>query len=175
LGFFMAKYTEQFKLTVVEDYLKGFAGFRTVANRHGLANRSLLERWVAAFQLHGADGLKPKRSRYRAEFKLSVLRHMWENRLSMTQTAARFDIRRHATVGVWERAYREGGFDALLPPRKEQPKKMPAPTTKPEVPPDDAKRSHKDLLKELNYLRAENAYLKKLEALVQARQAKERK
>ena len=35
----------------------------------------------------------------------------------------------------------------------------------------DANRSHKDLLKELEYLRAENAYLKKLDALIQEKKA----
>lgn len=164
------RYTEQFKLAVVQDYLAGFASVRAIAERHAVANHSLVERWVASYQFHGADGLRKKRSQYSADFKLSVLQHMWENRLSITQTAVRFDIRRHATVGVWERAYQQDGFDALVPGTKRRPKKMTTPTTKPEAPPDDDKRSHEDLLAELNYLRAENAYLKKLRALVQAQQ-----
>jgi transposase len=167
----MTKYTEQFKLAVVCDYLAGFASFRAIAQRHGVTNRSLVERWVASYQLHGADGLSKKRSQYSAEFKLSVLQHMWENQLSVTQTAAKFDIRRHATVGVWERAYRDGGFDALVPRPKGRPKKMTIPTTKPQAPVDDDKRSREDLMDELNYLRTENAYLKKLRALVQAQQS----
>jgi transposase len=36
-------------------------------------------------------------------------------------------------------------------------------------PPEDEKRSREDLLAELEHLRMENAYLKKLQALVQAR------
>lgn len=165
----MSKYTEQFKVEVVRDYLAGFSSLRTIAQRHGMANHSLVERWLAAFRLHGPAGLKTKRSQYSAQFKLSVLRHMWENRLSITQTAARFDIRRHSTVGVWERAYREGGIDALAPRPRERHKQMTIPTTKPEAPADDGKRSREDLIAELNHLRMENAYLKKLEALVQAR------
>jgi transposase len=35
----------------------------------------------------------------------------------------------------------------------------------------DENRSQKDLLKELEYLRAENAYLKKLDALIQEKKA----
>lgn len=165
----MTKYTEQFKVEVVRDYLAGFSSLRTIAQRHGVRNHSLVERWVAAFQLHGQAGLKRKRSRYSADFKLSVLRHMWENRLSITQTAVHFDIRRHSTVGVWERAYREGGIETLAPRPRERPRNMTAPTTKPEAPADDGKRSREDLIAELNHLRMENAYLKKLEALVQAR------
>ena len=47
---------------------------------------------------------------------------------------------------------------------------MPVPTTKPEPSPDDEKRTRDELVAELNQLRMENAYLKKLQALVQARQ-----
>ena len=46
---------------------------------------------------------------------------------------------------------------------------MAAPTAKPDIPSDDEKRSQEELLAELAYLRMENAYLKKLQALVQAR------
>jgi transposase len=161
------KYTEQFKHKVVQDYLSGHDGCRAVAQRHGMANRSLVERWVAAYQLHGDAGLSKKRSRYSADFKLSVLWHMWENQLSITQTAAHFDIRRHSTVGDWERAYQDGGVNALAPPPTSRSKKMTIPTTKP-VPAGEDKRSREELLEELEELRTENAYLKKVRALVQA-------
>jgi transposase len=166
----MSKYTEQFKHTVVQDYLSGGGGYQALSQRHGMANRSLVERWVKAYQIHGSAGLREKRSRYDADFKLSVLRHMWENRLSITQTAAQFDIRRHSTVGEWERAYREGGVEALTPAPAKRVKKIPIPTTAPAVPAGEDTRSRKELLAELEYLRMEVAYLKKLDALVQARQ-----
>jgi transposase len=166
----MLKYTEQFKRTVVQEYVCGHGGYRALSQRHGMANRSLVERWVMAYQLHGDAGLREKRSRYDADFKLSVLQHMWENRLSITQTAARFDIRRHSTVGDWERAYREGGVEALTPPPTRRVKKILIPATKPAVPAGEDTRSREELLAELEYLRMENAVLKKLEALVQARQ-----
>jgi len=167
----MSKYTEQFRHTVVQEYLSGGGGYRALSQRHGMASRSLVERWVKAYQLHGEAGLsKKQRSRYRADFKLSVLRHMWENRLSITQTAAKFDIRRHSTVGDWERAYREGGVEALTPAPTRRVKKIPIPTTTPPVPAGEDTRSRKELLAELEYLRMENAVLKKLKALVQARQ-----
>jgi len=161
------KYTEQFKHTVVHDYLTSHDGFKAVAQRHGMASRSLVERWVAAYRFHGDAGLSKKRSRYGADFKLSVLQHMWENGLSITQTAAKFDIRRYSTVGDWERTYRLGGIEALAPPPTNRLKKMTIPTTKPEVPAGEDKRSREELMAELEYLRMENAYLKKVRALVQ--------
>jgi transposase len=94
---------------------------------------------------------------------------MWDNELSFGQTAAAFNIRNHSAVGRWERMYREGGLDALIPRPRGRAKQMPSPTTKPEPSPDDEKRTREELLAELNQLRMENAYLKKLQALVQAR------
>jgi transposase len=47
---------------------------------------------------------------------------------------------------------------------------MTAPTTRPTPSDDDEKRSREELLAELQHLRMENAYLKKLRALVQAQQ-----
>ncbi len=164
------KYTEQFKRTVVHDYLSNHEGYQNTARRHGIANRSLLERWVAAYRIHGDAGLSPKRSRYDANFKLSVLQHMWENQFSVTETAAKFDIRRHSTVGEWERTYREGGVHALQPLPTTRVKKIVIPTTKLAVRAGEDKRSREELLAELDYLRMENAVLKKLDALVQARQ-----
>jgi transposase len=167
----MSKYTEQFKHQVVQDYLSGGGGYRALSQRHGMASRSLVERWVTAYRIHGDAGLGKKlRSRYGADFKLSVLQHMWENRLSVTQTAAQFDIRRHSTVGDWERAYREGGVEALTPAPTTRVKKIPIPTASPAIPTGEDTRNREELLAELAHLRMEVAYLKKLDALVQARQ-----
>jgi len=167
----MTKYNEQFKLTVVQDYLSdGSDGYRAVAKRHGMTSHTVLERWVMAYRLHGCGGLSKKSSKYSAEFKVSVLRHMWDNQLSMIQTAATFDIRHHAMVGIWERAYRDGGVEALIPRPRGKPKAMPTPESAPDSPRDDDKLSREQLLAEVKQLRMELAYTKKLQALVQARQ-----
>ncbi|WP_219915028.1 transposase, partial [Pseudomonas protegens] len=74
----MKKYTEQAKLSVVEDYCSGSAGHREVAHRHGV-NASSLRKWIAAYQALGAAGLKSKRKKnYSPEFKLNVLQRMRE-------------------------------------------------------------------------------------------------
>lgn len=159
----MGKYTAEFKLTVVQRYLEGTMGYRILAEHFGISNHSLIERWVGFFRHHGKDGLTSKRASYSANFKFSVLQHMWDNMLSQGQTAAAFNIRRPATVGTWERAYRAGGIEALASSRR-RPHMQPAPE-KPDTPEVD-NRSREELLAELLELRVEVAYLKKLEALV---------
>lgn len=167
------KHTEQFKLAVVEHYLASADGYKAVARHHGVA-LSLVKRWVAFYRHHGAGGLKRQpRSRYSAEFKLSVLQHMWDNNLSYAETSVHFNIRAQCCVGMWERSFSEGGSEAPISPDQRTPTTMPDPqknlVPSTEASPDDETRSREELLVELNYLRMENAYLKKLEALVQAK------
>lgn len=141
--------------------------YRTAAAHFGIPNHSLIERWVGFHRHHGEDGLTSKRSVYSAEFKLSVLQHMWDNSLSKGQTATAFNIRRHATVGDWERAYSVGGLEALKPHRKGRPTML-APEKQETTKADDT-RTREELLEEVLDLRAEVDYLKKLEALVRSR------
>lgn len=165
----MTKYDELFKSSVVAQYLNGEGGYRSIARKHGL-ECGMVRRWILAFRAHGADGLKKKFSHYSAEFKLSVLRHMWDNELSYGQTTALFNIRNPGIVSVWERDYRRAGLDALTARPRGKPKSMSAAPSQPEQKPEDDKRTREELLAELDQLRMENAYLKKLQALVQARQ-----
>lgn len=164
----MSKYSEQFKLAVVKEYLSDTSdGYPTVARRHGLTSHSMVERWVLAYRHHGEAGLSKKSSKYSSEFKLSVLQHMWDNHLSITQVAAKFDIRSHSSVGIWERAYRDGGVGALTSRRRGAQKSMVILVPKSDSPPNRDHRSHEELVAEVDQLRMELAYLKKLEALVQ--------
>lgn len=165
----MIKHTEQFKRQVVDHYLVGTMGYRRVAAEHGIAP-SMVRRWVQAFRMHGADGLRRKVERYSTSFKLSVLQHIWDNALTYNQAAAAFNVRNPTSIGIWDSRYREGGVGALaLQPRSlANRQNMKAPTTKPDVAKSDEERSREDLLKELDYLRMENEVLKKLQALVQA-------
>lgn len=173
----MTKYDEHFKLSVVQQYLAGPVGCKSVAKQHGLSH-GLLRRWVDWFKAHGIEGLQKKFSHYSAEFKLTVLKHMWDNELSYGQTATLFNIRNPGCLSTWEREYRRAGLDALVPRRRGRPKTMPAPPSHQDQKLDDSQRSREELETELEQLRMENAYLKKLQALVQARpqvQPKKRK
>lgn len=166
----MTKYDKQFKLKVVKQYLSGRTGIKALAHAHGLGH-SMVRRWVSVYQQHDAAGLTKKFSHYSAQFKLSVLRRMWREELSYGKTAVIFDIRNPSSIGVWERQYHAGGADALASKPRGRPKKMTAPLPpKADTPRGpDQERTREELLEELEYLRAENAYLKKLDALIQAK------
>lgn len=174
----MSKYSSTFKQEVVSYHGDGKHSYREVGLHFGL-DHSMVRRWVASHAAHGVAGLSRKHSHYDARFRLSVLERMWKDGLSRRQAAALFDIRSVGCLSVWERQYERGGLEALAPRRRGGSRSMVKPPVAPppvtntggDGPPSDEARSREELLAELAYLRMENAYLKKLEALTQARRA----
>lgn len=160
----MAKYDERFKLKVVKQYLSKTLSSREVASAHGI-DRSQLRRWVASYRAHGQAGLSHKYSRYSAAFRLHVLEHIEHEGLSDRQAAALYDIRSTGDIRKWRCHAGAGKLDDSL--HQSMCPVMPK-TPRLHSPPADETRTQKELLDELAYLRAENAYLKKLKALREA-------
>jgi transposase len=169
--FFMAKYDEKFKKTVVRDYLAGGGGYRGLSAKYGVTHGQI-RHWVAAYRQNGDSGLTKKFSHYSAEFKLQVLERMWREELSFNQTMHLFDLRGGGgVVSSWQRKYHEGGITALAPKPRGRPQKMKSATPpKPLSDKPTEAKTLQELQRENEYLRAEVAYLKKLDALVRAKQ-----
>jgi transposase len=166
----LKKYSEQQKLDAVETYRSGDLGLRATAALHNVDVASL-RKWVAAYEAIGIAGIQRKRRQtYGLEFKLEVLQRIKSEELSYRQAGALFNVRRFDTIASWERAYDKDGVAGLMPqqPTRREPKasdgapKLSVDADGAEVP------SRQELLEELEALRTENAYLKKLKALVQA-------
>ena len=105
--------------------------------------------------------------RYTGQFKQSVIEYMQKNKLSYSETARYFEVKDHHRIQEWERIYLEEGAEGFYQERrgragKGRPVKLP-------------KQVEDDLLAEVQRLRAENDYLKKLNALVSERGQRERK
>ena len=167
----MAKYDEIFKRSVVQDYLAGNGGYKGLAAKYGV-DHGQIRHWVGSYRQNGDSGLTKKFSHYSAEFKLQVLERMWREELSFNQTIHLFDLRGGGgVVSSWQRKYHEGGITALAPKPRGRPKPMkpPEPPKLSSAQPTQAK-TLQELQRENEYLRAEVAYLKKLDALVRAKQ-----
>lgn len=166
----MNKYSEQLKLEAVEIYLSGTLGLRATAKLHNVGFASL-RKWVAGFEALGIAGIQRKRRQaYDVKFKVEVLHKMKSEGLSQRQVGALFNIRRFDCITEWERAYDKDGMAGLTPNQSSR-RKSKAPNNAPESSPrlEGAEiPSRQELLEELEALRTENAYLKKLRALVQA-------
>lgn len=164
----MTKHSIQLKNAAINSYLFGDDGFRKVARTYSI-DCSLLRRWVATHQAcstaESQRGLP-----FSAAFKLKVIQCVQKEGLSHRQAAARFGLGQSSQVGNWERQYYSGGLAALSVTKRKKAVAMPK---KPAVPSDadvtdDDSKSREQLKAELEYLRMENAYLKKLEEVTQA-------
>ena len=96
--------------------------------------------------------------RYTPEFKKMVIETMLEEKLSYWETARRFEVSSDTRIKDWERIYLTEGAEGFAVERrgrgsKGRPRQLP-------------KGVEEDLLAEVQRLRAENAYLKNLQALV---------
>ena len=112
--------------------------------------------------------------RYTGEFKQRVVETMHKEKLSYREAARKFDIPQgDKTVAKWERIYLEEGAEGLYFERRGR--ASAASGTKKGRPPKMDKKVEEDLIAEVQRLRAENAYLKKLNALVSERVRQEKK
>ena len=112
----------------------------------------------------------PKRKaskRYTPEFKIKVVETIQKEKLSYHEAARQFEISDHKLVVAWERIYLEEGTDGLQIERRGRKSTGRPPKLKKEV--------EEDLIAEVQRLRAENDYLKKLNALVAERVRQEKK
>ncbi len=166
----MSKYSEEFKLEVVKYYLNG-AGYSKTVTKFGIPSLSTVQKWVKKYQEHGIKGLlKNFKSSYSGEFKQNVVEYMHENHLSVVQTAIHFNLGSIDQATRWERIYYEEGPQALYEERRGR-KNMSSKPRKKKL----SKETEKDLIEEVQQLRMENEYLKKLNALVQERIKRENK
>ena len=109
---------------------------------------------------------KPNK-KYTPEFKKLVVETMKNERPSIYATMQEFGINDHKIIERWERIYLEEGPEGLAVERRGrsctgQPKQLP-------------KDVEEDLLAEVQRLRAENEYLKNLQALVLEDERRQRK
>ena len=96
--------------------------------------------------------------RYTPEFKKLVVETMQEEKLSYSETCRRFEVNSRDRIKSWERIYLEEGAEGFRIERRGNKSTVRPPKLKPEV--------EEDLIAEVQRLRAENEYLKKLQALV---------
>ena len=161
------KHDFDFRLRIVREVIKGGHTPGSISRREGI-RKSMVERWVSFYRSYGIDGLKPISNSYSADFRVNVVRTMKAESLSLSQVCIRYKIPSQSTVLNWTRVYDSRGPEGLMAIRKGKPITMPKKPKKPLT-------REEQLLEELADLKAENAYLKKLQALIQFESEKEEK
>ena len=121
-----------------------------------------------------------KYKKYSPDFKLSVIMDMRESHLSYHETMRRYfphlEAKQYDFIKKWNQIYEKEGYEGLAKERRGRAnimdgvRKGKSPKIKPEIK-DDLEAENKRLKKRLEYLEAENEYLKKLQALIQQKEA----
>ena len=162
----MSKYSKEFKLKVVKYYLNNHYGWEYVAKQFDIPAWTTVRKWVRKYEEHGRNGLiKNQKTSYSGKFKQDVVEYMHTNHLSATMTATKFNLANENTVLRWERIYYEEGPQGLYVEKRGKKKNMSVKPRKKKL----SKENEEDLIEEVQRLRMENAYLKKLQALIQER------
>ena len=167
--FMSKKYSYEFKLKVVQEYLEGSLGYALLAKKHNISSKTQIQNWVNQYKEDGKEGLKRRKTKkkYPLNFKLDVLRFKQDTGASYTETANAFGINEPSIIANWKQKFVQEGTKGLNNPQG-RPPKMPKENKKKTNQKNKKKDQDTDelelLKKENEYLRIELAYLKKLKA-----------
>jgi len=158
----MVKYDERFKQQVVDAYLAGEGGYSSIAKKFGVRSKTNVKKWVISFRKFGKDSLLRKKiqTTYPVQFKLDVLNYKIRTGESFDSVALKFGIHEPPLIANWMRSWQKEGVEGLSKIRG-----RPLMSNKPKQKKSGNKLTKEQQLeKEIELLRAENAYLKKLRA-----------
>ena len=164
----MAKYSTEYKLKIVREYLAGQGGYRALSKRHEITE-SQIEHWVKAYRAFGEDGLKRSRAQqtYTFEFKCSAVECYLSTEASYQEVAIALGLNNPPLLARWTKEYHLGGMDAFHPKPKGRAPTMPKQRKErlQDTSQDETAQQLKALQDENLKLRIENAYLKELRRL----------
>ena len=129
---------------------------------------------IALIKKHGYNVLREDKNKvYSKDFKLQTINRILINHESINSVAIDIGLASNGILHNWLSKFKENGYNVVEKKKGRKTKSM----TKPKK--NDKVLSEQEKIKQLEeenlYLKAENEYLKKLRALVQERELKEKK
>lgn len=166
----MSKYSIDFKLKIINEIKKDNVSYNDLERKYNI-DHSLIIDWYKKYEKNGKNAFLIKKQKYNGAFKKYIVEYKKSNNLSVRDTMVLFNIPGKSQIVNWEKIYDEKGPDVLYEEHRGRKKKL------------MKKKSNKkkeltheeELLQEIEQLRMENEYLKKLNALVQERIKRENK
>ena len=166
------RWTKEEKLKMVLEYQNnGFVPIVEGCSRKTMHCR--LRMWVRVYELYGEGALEHRSRHWTFEEKVNAVQRVLDG-VSYYEIAHSLGMSTKTQVMIWHRKYLELGWDGLKLDGRGRKRKMGSKPIKPSKSKSQAEEIV-ELRKRLEYLEAENAYLKKLAALVQQRKAQEQK
>jgi len=168
------KLTIEEKIKIIELREKGI-GYGTIAKQFKVQDATIERIWYR-YEKHGIEGIKhpAKNRKYSADLKLEIINRVFQGE-TKTRLAVEYNLPGSGTIVSWMKKYEELGYNGLEGKPRGRPKIM-AKEEKKNIPlTNDEREEFNQLKKKLEYLEMENAYLKKLDALVTERLKQQRK
>lgn len=108
------KYSFEERLQVVMHYFASDEGYRLTSTRFNVP-RTQVRIWVAAYQAHGEEGLKPrdKGISIDPEIRIEAVKAVLSGQISRTQAATKFNVSGAASIGKWVKVFHEDGEEGL--------------------------------------------------------------
>jgi transposase len=164
----MTKYSHEFRMKIIKEIESG-KSIKGTAKEYCIPKRVIRSWWIHYCE-SGTTGLIGVNHKYSAEFKLHAIEYRRANELSYLHAAAQLGIPHDSTLYSWEKKYLEYGVEALQETKKGRLPKVPK-----QPPPKKPLTQEEQLKERIQQLEMENAYLKKLNALVAEREKSKKK
>ena len=166
------KYSKEFKLECVKKYKNG----EYIKDPPGVIHKHFqnqIRRWVRQYDSLGEIALDHNRPTLSIDKRLQLFVRV-QNGESYTSVARSVGIQENLLI-KWHKLYLQEGIEGLQSLKRGKPKMNKKPKTDKSLDQMTDKEKIKYYQEQLEYLEAENAYLKKLRALVQSKQDQQRK
>ena len=122
----MAKYSTEFKMKVVKEYLETNISYKYLSDKYGIPNESVIKIWVNAYKSQGYEGIKVKRenTQYTLEFKLNVVKLYLTGEMSYQSLANELKVNNPSIITRWVKEFREKGIEGLKSKKRGRPSRM---------------------------------------------------
>ncbi len=163
-------YSKELKLAAIKDYLSGEYSLREITRKYEISDNSILRKWIKKYNSHselddtpkGRSSAMTKGRTTTLDEKKQIVHYCLENDKDYQKAAVDFKVS-YQQVYQWVKKYEDGGDEALKDKRGKN--KVEAELS----PEEKVKLEMQKLEKENERLRAENAFLKKLEEIERRR------
>ncbi|SDI15445.1 helix-turn-helix domain-containing protein [Alteribacillus bidgolensis] len=106
----MAKYSEEFKIKLVTEYLNGNLGYKSLAKKYNMPSQTPIQDWIRAYKTKGIEGLKRRKIKeaYSVPFKMDTIQFMVETGASFQETAEQFRLNNPSLIQLDETLMNKG-------------------------------------------------------------------
>lgn len=168
----MSKLTRKDKIEIYERWKKGET-ISSLTKSFGI-RESNIRYLISLIKKHGYDILRKDKNRtYSKDFKLQIINRILIRNEPINYVALDIGLLSTGILYNWLSKFKENGYNVIEKKKGRKPKSMTKPKKNNKI--FSEKEKLKQLEDEILYLKAENEYLKKLRALVQERELKEKK